>query len=121
MQVDKRRRLEDAGWRVGTVSEWKGEVGIMRVYAAYDGVIVWSSHRAVHKQGRVVAGCPLVVMSESRNWYEVEEPVLDRVVKDGYPNFWVRWDDTVAAWEVPVPIEENEGCVAGLVRRLSGR
>ena len=88
----------------------------MIVYAAKDGVIVWESHRAVHKQGRVVAGCPLYVLSSSLNWYEIERPPLDREVKEGYPNFWVRWDDTVEFWDEPVPVEESDGCLAGLLK-----
>ena len=67
----------------------------MQVYAIADGTIIWSSVRANHKQGRVVAGCPLVVMNRSGTWYEIEEPELDREVKPEYGNFWVRVEDTV--------------------------
>ena len=77
------------------------------VYAKEDGVIIWSSVRANHKQGRVAAGCPLVVIDSPAGWHEIEEPELDREVKPEYPNFYVSKEDVVDEWESPVePPEE---------------
>ena len=63
----------------------------MIVYAKQDGTIIWSDFRENHKQGRVSAGTPLKVISpRTGDWHEIEEPPLDREVKEGYPNFWVK-------------------------------
>ena len=77
----------------------------MVVYAKVDGTIIWSSVRANHKQGRVMANVPMSVIGDSGGWYEISEDVegyLDREVADGYPNFYVAMADVV---DQP-PVEE---------------
>ncbi len=76
----------------------------MAVYAREDGTIIWSSVRANHKQGRVLAGTLLSVISENRDWYKIFHPGdLDREVKEGYPNFWVKKADVDVGIEPAVP------------------
>ena len=95
----------------------------MIVYAKEDGVVIWSSVRANHKQGRVPAGTGLGVVSTTGDWHELypvstkailatEDPLRD---KDYglYPNFWVKKADCVERLEVD-PVSEPGGLDAGV-------
>ena len=73
------------------------------VYAMNDGTVIWSSFHKSHKQGRVSAGTPLVVLSDNGAWLEIVKPILDREVKEGYPNFWVEESGVVPIGPVPQP------------------
>lgn len=85
----------------------------MIVYAKQDGTIIWSDFRENHKQGRVSAGTPLKVISpRTGDWHEIEEPPLDREVKEGYPNFWVLKADCSAVKTDPVPAPEPIGFIS---------
>ena len=83
----------------------------MVVYAKVDGTIIWSSVRANHKQGRVMANVPMSVIGDSGGWYEISEDVegyLDREVADGYPNFYVAMADVVDQPPVEEPPVESQ-------------
>ena len=83
------------------------------VYAEEPFVYVWSGPREVHKQGKTPANTPLVVISEAGKWLEIKEPPLDREVKPGYPNFWVKKEDVNAGPVGPVPQPDPPVSVAG--------
>lgn len=85
----------------------------MFVRTVVAGVGVWDSHRKAHRQGKIPnEGTLLEVLTEVGGWYEIVEPPLDRAVDDGYPNFWVRVQDTLKSERLdplpqPLPIEDN--------------
>lgn len=66
----------------------------MVIYAAFDGTIIWSDNKKIHKAGRVPLYAPLTVIREhSLNWFKIQRPLnLSLPAQEGYPDYWVYRD-----------------------------
>lgn len=92
----------------------------MIVFARKEGTIIWSDNNSTHKAGRVPIDEPLTVLAEKTDWLAIERPGnLSLEPQPGYPNYWVKRDDTIAEAAVEVPDPEPEPWVPDKVSDTS--